>query len=72
VSKNYGNTQALKEVSVNIPTNKVFALLGHNGAGKSTLLNILSGAINPTYGFCFALGLDVNEDLSQLQVSERS
>jgi ABC-type lipoprotein export system ATPase subunit len=59
VSKNYGTSQALKEVTMTIPPNKVFALLGHNGAGKSTLLNILSGAINPTYGKCYAMGLDV-------------
>lgn len=45
VSKNYGNVQALKNVSIELQPSKIYGLLGRNGAGKTTLLNIIAGRI---------------------------
>jgi len=45
ISKNFGNVQALKGVSVHFEENRIYGLLGRNGAGKSTLLNIITGRI---------------------------
>jgi len=45
ISKNYGDVQALKNVSIELQPNKIYGLLGRNGAGKTTLLNIISGRI---------------------------
>lgn len=50
ISKSYGATHALADVSLAIPAGKVVALVGHNGAGKSTLLRTLSGAETPDAG----------------------
>ena len=49
-SKNFGSTEALKEVTLTFDNNKIYALLGRNGAGKSTLLNVISNRIFPSSG----------------------
>lgn len=50
VCKSYGGQEVLREVSLKIPKNCVYGLLGANGAGKSTLLKMLSGLARPTSG----------------------
>ena len=41
ISKNYGNFNALKNLSFNVDKGEILCLLGANGAGKSTTINIL-------------------------------
>ncbi len=50
VSKSYGATVALEDVSLRICPGEIQALLGENGAGKSTLVKVLSGVVKPDTG----------------------
>ena len=43
VSKRFGGTQAVDEVTLDVQAGEVLALLGENGAGKSTLIKLLAG-----------------------------
>ncbi len=43
VSKRFGATQALEDVSLSLQRGEIHALLGENGAGKSTLIKIMTG-----------------------------
>ena len=50
VSKQFGNTVALREVSLTLRAGKITALVGRSGCGKSTLLKLLNGLQTPTSG----------------------
>jgi len=58
LSKNYGQVQALQNVSLQIPAGQITGLVGPNGAGKSTLIKALVGSLQPTAGSVSVLGLD--------------
>src|SRR5579859_2652617 len=48
--KAFGETQALRDVSLDVGTGECHGLVGRNGAGKSTLVGILTGLIRPDRG----------------------
>ena len=50
VEASYGPVQALRGVSLSVPTGKIVTVLGANGAGKSTILKTISGIIDPSKG----------------------
>ena len=50
ISKQFGSVKANKNISLNIESKKIHALLGENGAGKSTLVKIISGHYKPDSG----------------------
>jgi ribose transport system ATP-binding protein len=50
VSKEFGGTKALTDVSIDLKRGEILALLGENGAGKSTLIKTLAGIYKPDAG----------------------
>ena len=50
ISKHFGETRALSDVSLSVRAGSVHALVGENGAGKSTLGRIIAGIIRPDAG----------------------
>lgn len=50
ISKSFGKTQALDNVSVCFESGKIYGLLGNNGAGKSTMLNLITDRYRPDAG----------------------
>ena len=66
VGRRYGDAWALREVSLQVPTGSVVALVGANGAGKSTLLHLLVGLLRPTEGSVAVLGMEATDSPSFL------
>jgi len=73
ISKRYGSTTALENVSVRIEPGTVHAILGANGAGKSTLMKILAGAEKPTAGGLYfadePVSFSTPDDAAQVGIS---
>ena len=55
-------TQVLQDVSFEVQTGSVYALLGGNGAGKSTTVRIMTGLDNDFQGEVIVNGINVKED----------
>lgn len=56
VSKLFGRFAALHDLSVSLPSGRIYALLGENGAGKTTLLRVVAGLARPSHGTVRVLG----------------
>ena len=65
LSKSYGDTVAVRDVSFEVEKGEVFALLGPNGAGKTTTVEILEGFRDRTGGRVETLGVDPADHSTQ-------
>lgn len=65
ISKHYGTTTVVNNVSLTVQRGGVVGIVGPNGAGKSTMLSIMSRLIKADSGMVRVDGLDVNGSSSR-------
>lgn len=61
VTKRYGDTIALSDVSMSVSPGEIFVLVGPNGAGKTTLVRALTGTLELTEGSVSVLETPVTD-----------
>jgi ABC-2 type transport system ATP-binding protein len=59
LSKSYGDTDAVCDLSLTIAPGTIFGFLGANGAGKTTTIRMLCGLVHPSSGRAEIAGMDV-------------
>ncbi len=62
LTKRYGDTLAVDDVTFSVPAGHTLGLLGGNGAGKTTTISMLLGLLLPTSGRITVLGHDIARD----------
>lgn len=60
IKKSFGRTQVLNDISLDVPSGQMVALLGPSGSGKTTLLRIIAGLEHQTSGHIRFHGTDVS------------
>ena len=61
LTKRYGRTTAVRNISFEVEKGEIVGFLGPNGAGKTTTMRILTGFLPPTEGTASVDGMDVQE-----------
>jgi len=67
LKKNYGNFEAVKNISFDVFEGEIFGLLGPNGAGKSTTLEIIETLRDKTSGEVFVNGFNLDKDPDKIK-----
>lgn len=62
LTKRYGSTLALDQLTLQIPDSAIFGFIGPNGAGKTTTMRILTTLLQPTSGEARVGGISVTSD----------
>ena len=70
--KNYDGVEALRGLTVQVPTGSIYGFLGRNGAGKTTTIKILLGLAMATSGTARVFGLDANTQSSSVAIRRRT
>lgn len=66
LTKYYGKSRGIDCLSIEVKKGEFFGFIGPNGAGKSTLIRTLLGLIHATSGEGKVLGLDINNDRTEI------
>jgi ABC-2 type transport system ATP-binding protein len=67
LTKTYGPTVALNDVTLSVGTGEVRGLLGPNGSGKSSLMKTIIGLTKPSHGSIQVLGYDVRANPMEIK-----
>ena len=71
LTKYYGETRGVEDLSLTVERGEVFGFLGPNGAGKTTTIRTLMGFQSPTAGTATVLDRDVREERSTIEARRR-
>lgn len=66
LTKSFGDRRVVADLSFDVRTSEVFALLGHNGAGKSTTIDLILGLKTADGGTAKILGMDAAKNRKQV------
>jgi ABC-2 type transport system ATP-binding protein len=61
ISKNFGETRAVNDLSFEVTAGEIFAMLGPNGAGKTTTIRMVLDILRPDKGSIEVLGDTINQ-----------
>ena len=50
LTKQFGKTEVLRGIDLDVPEGAIYALVGANGAGKTTMIKLLMNILRPTAG----------------------
>ena len=67
LSKRFGGTLAVSELSLRVEAGEVMGFLGPNGSGKTTTIRLLMGLLRPSAGRAAILGRDCHSDAVALK-----
>jgi ABC-2 type transport system ATP-binding protein len=67
VTRRFGKTTAVDDLTLRLPQGHTFGLIGPNGAGKSTTIKMLMGMLRPQAGSVRILGIDVFAEPSRVK-----
>ena len=71
LTKLYGETIGVEDLTFSVEAGEVFGFLGPNGAGKTTTLRTLLGLLSPTEGTATVLGSDVRDESALIAAKRR-
>lgn len=66
LTKRYGSSRGVDDISLKVEKGEVFGFLGPNGAGKTTTIRMLMDFIRPSSGTAKVLGLDAQKEPTQI------
>ena len=69
--KDYGGVEALRGLTLEVPTGSIYGFLGRNGAGKTTTIKVLLGMSRPTAGRALVFGQPAGAPEASVDVRRR-
>ncbi len=67
LTRRFGPTTAVRDLTLQIATGEVFGLLGPNGSGKTTTIRMLCGLLAPSAGTAAVAGIEVTESPDRIK-----
>jgi len=70
LTKYYGKTRGIEDLSLEVKEGEIFGFLGPNGAGKTTTIKLLTGFLQPTSGSAEIFGLNVQNEQDIVEIKK--